>query len=60
MKTFNVWLILEETENDSPLSQVETYQMAVVKTEAEGRAIFEEAQERLEEVKNNLPYEFTD
>jgi len=60
MKTFNVWLVLEKTENDSPVSQIETYQMAVVKTEAEGRAIFEEAQEKLEEVKNNLPYEFTD
>lgn len=47
MKTFQVWLVLEETEDDSPQNQIETYQMAVVKTESEGRVVFEEAQEAL-------------
>lgn len=60
MKTFNVWLILEETVDDSPINQIETYQMAIGKTEEEGRAVFEEAQEALEEVKNTLPYELID
>lgn len=60
MKTYQVWLILEETEGDSPQHQIETYQMAVGKTEQEGRAVFEEAQEALEEVKKDLPYELVD
>lgn len=59
MKTFQVWLVLEETEDDSPKVQIETYQMAVVKTEIEGREVFAEAQEALETVKSNLPYELT-
>ena len=59
MKTFQVWLVLEETEGDSPQDQVETYRMAAVRTEVEGRAVFEEAQEALEQVKRNLPYELT-
>ena len=60
MKTFQVWLVLEETEDDSPQHQIETYQMTVVKTENEGRAVFEEAQNALEEVKNTLPDEWPD
>ena len=60
MKTFNVWLVLEETVDNSPQTQIETYQMAVTKTEPEARAVFEEAQEALEKVKHNLPYELID
>lgn len=59
MKTFQVWLVLEETEGDSPQVQVETYRMTTVKTEADGRAVFEEAQEALEQVISNLPNELT-
>ena len=55
-KTYQVWLILEETEGeDSPVDNIETYQMTISKTEDDGRSIFEEAQEALEEIKNNLP-----
>lgn len=59
MKTFQIWLVLKETEGDSPQVQLETYQMGVVRTEDEGRAVFEEAQEALEEVKNSLPIDWT-
>jgi len=47
MKTFQVWLILEETEDDSPKIQTQAYQVAVEKTEVEGRAVFQEAYERV-------------
>ena len=60
MKTYQVWLVLEETEDDSPQNQVETYKMAMCKTEEEGLAIFEKAQDALEEVKNSLTYELVD
>lgn len=54
-KTFNVWLILEETtENElgTDVSQIETYQIAVAKTEKLGQAVFEEAQEILHDLIN--------
>ena len=52
MKTYQIWLVLEETEDDSPQYQLETYQMAVVETEKLGRAIFEDAQAVLDDLVN--------
>ena len=53
MKTFNVWLILEETiENElgTDVIEMETCQIAVAKTEKLGRVVFEEAQELLNDL----------
>lgn len=47
MKTFQVWLVLEETEDDAPLHQLQTYQVRTYETEEEGEALFEAAQEIL-------------
>lgn len=59
MKNFQVWLVLEETEDDSPILQIETYRLTVVSTADKGRGVFEKAQEALDQVKINLPYELT-
>jgi len=55
MKTFQVWLVLEETDDDSPQHQIETYQLSIAKTEEEGRTSFKKAQEVLFNYQNNLP-----
>lgn len=44
MKTFQVWLVLEETDDDSPKEQLETFQVKVAETEVEGRSVFEATQ----------------
>lgn len=50
MKTYQVWLVLEETENDSPQCQLETCQVAVTKSEKLGQEIFSEAQELISDL----------
>lgn len=54
MKTYQVWLVLEETEDDAPQHQLETYQLSVSEKEEDGRAAFEAAQEVLYNHANNL------
>lgn len=47
MKNFQVWLVLEETEDDSPRFNLESYQVFVSQSEEKGRATFEATQELL-------------
>lgn len=53
-KTFKVWLVLEETEDDSPLHQLQTSEIASCQTETEAETIFETVQDLAFAIKNRL------
>ena len=54
MKTYQVWLVLEETEDDSPLHQSQTSQIASCQTETEAEIVFETVQDLAFAIKNRL------
>lgn len=53
-KTFQVWLVLEETNDDSPQDQLQTSKIASCQTETEAETIFEAAQELAFAVRRRL------
>lgn len=54
MKTFQVWLVLEETDDDSPQHQLQTSKIASCQTETEAETVFETTQELAFAVRNRL------
>lgn len=54
MKTFDVWLIIEETEDDSPLNQLETCQIGSYQTEDDAQHVFQTTQDLIFAIKERL------